>query len=41
MAELKFIAGQEKSVLASWWDYGYASMLMNGIPTFTDPGNTP
>ena len=27
MAELKFIAGQEKSVLASWWDYGYASML--------------
>ena len=38
MAELKFIAGQEKSVLASWWDYGYASMLMNGIPTFTDPG---
>ena len=40
MAELKFIAGQEKSVLASWWDYGYASMLMNGIPTFTDPGST-
>ena len=38
MAELKFIAGQEKSVLASWWDYGYASMLMNGMPTFTDPG---
>ncbi len=39
MAELKFIAGQEKSVLATWWDYGYASILMNGIPTFTDPGS--
>ncbi len=38
LVELKSIAGQEKSVLASWWDYGYASMLFNGLPTFTDPG---
>ena len=26
------------SVVASWWDYGYASMLFNNLPTFTDPG---
>ncbi len=38
LVELKSIAGQEKSVLATWWDYGYASMLLNGLPTFTDPG---
>ncbi|MDC0461553.1 hypothetical protein OAM34_00925 [Alphaproteobacteria bacterium] len=29
----------EKSVVASWWDYGYASMLFNNLPTFTDPGS--
>ena len=26
------------SVVASWWDYGYASMLFNNLPTFIDPG---
>ena len=38
MAEIKHISGGENSVVASWWDYGYASMLMNELPTFTDPG---
>ena len=28
----------EQSVVASWWDYGYASMFLNGLPTFVDPG---
>jgi len=27
-----------QSVVATWWDYGYASMLFNGLPTFVDPG---
>ena len=27
-----------EGVVASWWDYGYASMLFNDFPTFTDPG---
>ncbi len=38
MAEIKHISGDENRVVASWWDYGYASMLINGLPTFTDPG---
>ena len=38
MAEMKSIIGKEDSVIASWWDYGYASMFLNGLPTFTDPG---
>ena len=38
MAEMKSIIGKEDSVMASWWDYGYASMFLNGLPTFTDPG---
>ena len=28
----------EQNVVASWWDYGYASMFLNGLPTFVDPG---
>ncbi|MGC6439365.1 MAG: hypothetical protein ACON4Q_01840 [Candidatus Puniceispirillaceae bacterium] len=28
----------EQAVVASWWDYGYASMLFNGQPTLHDPG---
>ena len=38
MSEIKPMSEGENSVVASWWDYGYASMLMNGLPTFTDPG---
>ncbi len=38
MSEIKSMSEGENSVVASWWDYGYASMLMNGLPTFTDPG---
>ena len=39
MSEIDDIAGIEKSVVASWWDYGYSSMLFNNLPTFTDPGS--
>ena len=28
----------ENIVIASWWDYGYMSMLMNGKPTLHDGG---
>ena len=38
MSEIKPMSEGVNSVVASWWDYGYASMLMNGLPTFTDPG---
>ena len=38
LSEMKTIAEDDKSIVASWWDYGYASILMNGLPTFTDPG---
>lgn len=26
------------AVIASWWDYGYASLFLNGLPTLHDPG---
>ena len=31
--------GKENSVVATWWDYGYASLLLNGIPTLHDGGS--
>lgn len=42
-AKIKSMAGEENAVVATWWDYGYASMLMNGLPTLHDGGgsNTP
>ena len=39
LSTMKTIAEDDKSIVASWWDYGYASMLMNGLPTFVDPGS--
>ena len=27
------------SVVATWWDYGYASMMLNGLPTLHDGGS--
>ena len=34
---------QSKSVIITWWDYGYTSMFFNGLPTLHDGGkqNTP
>ena len=38
LASLKTTADPENSVVATWWDYGYASMFFNGLPTFHDGG---
>ena len=32
-------ADADKSVVASWWDYGYASILLNDLPVLHDPGS--
>ena len=43
LASLKSTADPTNSVVATWWDYGYASMFFNDLPTFHDGGsqNTP
>ena len=38
LASLKSTADPENSVVATWWDYGYASMFFNDLPTFHDGG---
>ena len=38
LASLKTTADPENSVVTTWWDYGYASMFFNGLPTFHDGG---
>ena len=38
LASLKTTADPANSVVATWWDYGYASMFFNGLPTFHDGG---
>ncbi len=38
-ASLKATADPTNSVVATWWDYGYASMLFNELPTFHDGGS--
>lgn len=38
-ASLKASAEPTNSVVATWWDYGYASMLFNELPTFHDGGS--
>ena len=35
---LKEILPENNAVLATWWDYGYMSMFMNGMPTLHDGG---
>lgn len=30
---------RENSVIATWWDYGYLSIFMNGLPTLHDGGS--
>lgn len=43
LASLKSTADPTNSVVATWWDYGYASTFFNDLPTFHDGGsqNTP
>ncbi len=38
IASLKTTADPENSVVTTWWDYGYASLFFNGLPTFHDGG---
>ena len=38
LASLKDSADPDNSVVATWWDYGYASMFFNELPTFHDGG---
>ena len=38
-AALKDTADPKNSVVATWWDYGYASMFLNGLPTLHSGGN--
>ncbi len=38
-ASLKASADPTNSVVATWWDYGYASMFFNELPTFHDGGS--
>ena len=38
-ASLKTSVDPANAVVATWWDYGYASMLFNDIPTLHDGGS--
>ena len=37
--KLKTLVPASDAIVASWWDYGYMSMLMNGKPTLHDGGS--
>ena len=37
-ASLKTVPDPANAVVATWWDYGYASMFFNGLPTLHDGG---
>ncbi len=39
LASLKTSAHPTNSVVATWWDYGYASIFLNELPTFHDGGS--
>jgi dolichyl-diphosphooligosaccharide--protein glycosyltransferase len=39
LASLKDIANPQNAVVATWWDYGYASMFLNELPTLHDGGS--
>lgn len=39
MIKLDGIATSRPSVVASWWDYGYASLFLNDLPTLHDGGS--
>ena len=38
LAKLENITTSDRSVVASWWDYGYASLFLNDLPTLHDGG---
>ena len=39
LASLKSTADNNNSVVVTWWDYGYASMFFNELPTYHDGGS--
>ena len=39
LASLETTADPNNSVVATWWDYGYASIFFNGLPTLHDGGS--
>ncbi len=39
LASLKSKADPTNSAVVTWWDYGYASMYFNDLPTFHDGGS--
>ena len=39
LASLKSTADPANSIVATWWDYGYASTFFNALPTFHDGGS--
>ena len=39
LSKIKQIATSERAVVASWWDYGYASLFLNNLPTLHDGGS--
>ena len=38
LASLRTTVDSEQAVVATWWDYGYASMFLNELPTLHDGG---
>ena len=39
LASLRTTVDPERAVVATWWDYGYASMFLNELPTLHDGGS--
>ena len=39
LVSLKSTVDPANSAVATWWDYGYASMFLNELPTFHDGGS--
>ena len=38
LQSLQSVTDETEAVMASWWDYGYSSLLFNKLPVFTDGG---
>ncbi len=39
LESLNHVAADEDAVMASWWDYGYSSLLFNKLPVMADGGS--
>ena len=39
LSSLKQVDNKDHAIVATWWDYGYASMFLNGLPTLHDGGS--